>query len=105
MSTSMKVSQALPLSIEFDDPSGGIISPPPAPDATPVWTLSDSTLAGLSPAPDGLTAVLSAVAAGTVTITLTLAVAGQPWTASLSVSIAAAVPVVGGVQIIAGTPA
>lgn len=104
MALSLQLTQTLPLSIEFDDTTGAAIQPAPAPDTAPVWTVSDTTIATLMPAADGLSAALVAVAVGTVTVSLTLVVTGTAFSASLSVPVVSAAVSVASIKIVPGTP-
>ena len=76
-------------------------------DAPPVWTISDSTVATVVAAADGLSAVVTGVAAGTALVTVAASVGGNaltPGTQTVTVTpVTVGVPVA--LVIDAGTPA
>jgi hypothetical protein len=95
MAQSLLDTQIDNLSIQVNDASGNIISPPPAFNTAPSWTLTDpaGTGATLSASADGTSAVLTpAGKLGTVTVGLTATIGGQSFTASLDVAITSGAP-------------
>lgn len=105
MATTFTVGQTLPLSIAFLDQFGKAMSPTPATDTPPSWTNGTPATDTLTVAADGLSATDLGVTAGSDTINLGVAVAGKTFTATLDVSIVAAVQVLSSVNIVPGTPA
>lgn len=91
MSATLALNQLGNLSIAFLDNSNPPVAivPTPTPDAAPVWTVSDTTVATLVADPTGLTAVLTPVAVGPVTVTLALTVGGVSFNATASITVAA----------------
>jgi hypothetical protein len=60
-------------------------------DAPPQWTISDTTIATIAPAADGLSAVVTGVAAGSVLVTVSASVGGvalTPGTQTVTVTTA-----------------
>ena len=63
---SLTISQKLPLSLAYADKSGAAAV---APAGIPAWSLSDATLGSLVVAEDGQSAMLTALALGSVIVT------------------------------------
>lgn len=108
MSATDVVGQSLPLSIAFLDQNGQPMVNAPAPDSPPVWSNTTPGVETVVAAPNGLTAVATALSAGGDTINLSLAVGGVAFTASLDVTVTAPAPpaqVLTSIAIVPGTPA
>jgi hypothetical protein len=86
-------------SIGFLDTNGNPMLATPAPDAVPSWSNTTPASETLVPAGDGLTAVATALAAGSDQINLSLTVGGKVFQASLSVAVQAAPQTLGSVAI------
>jgi hypothetical protein len=102
MATTINVGQTLPLSVKYLDASGNDITADVTPDAPPAWTDTTpvtDTLTGF-----GSTATALGLAAGTDVITMDVTVGGVAFSATLDLTVAALVPVVASVEIVAGTP-
>lgn len=91
----MRYTEKETLSVTALDQDG---HPTAMPQGVPSWSLSDSSLASISPMQDGLSAVLVGKAPGSLSVTVSLGTISG----SLSVSIDPGVPVK--LQISAGTP-
>lgn len=89
------------MSIIFKDTNGNPMQVTPTPDAPPLWSGAPAPAgaATLAASANGLTAVETAVAAGTDTVSLSVVVGGRTFTATLPVSITAAAQVLGSVDI------
>jgi hypothetical protein len=87
-------------SIGFLDTNGNPMLTPPTPDAIPTWTNTTPASETLVASGDGLTAVATALAAGSDAINLALAVGGVAFTASLAVTVQAAPQTLGSVSIV-----
>jgi hypothetical protein len=94
------VGQTIDLSIIAKDQSGNMF-PLPTPDSPPVWAVGNPAVDTLTPAADGLTATDLCVTAGTDTVSLTVVVAGVSFAASMPLTVAAALPVLTSVDIVA----
>jgi len=103
MSTSVTVGHVIDFSIQYVDTSGNPMLTPVTPDSPPVWADAPASppVDTFTPSADGLTAVLTATAAGADTVSLTVIVGGVTYTASDIITINAAPQVLGGVQIVA----
>lgn len=107
MAASLQVGQTAPLSIAFLDQSGNPMATTPTPDSPPSWTNTSPTIETLTVADGGLTATLTALAAGDDEVSLTVVVGGQTFTASVAVTVTAEAPpaqVLTSVGIVVGTP-
>ncbi len=107
MATTLAVGQSLPLTIKYLDQLGNEMATAPTPDTPPAWTQSNSAAETLTPAADGLSAEVAAVAEGEDTVSLSLAVAGLSFSASLAVTVHAVAPpaqVLTSIEIVPGTP-
>lgn len=103
MTTNVTVGHQVDYSYEFVDVNGNPMQTPPTPDHNPTWSDSPSA-AGVdtfTPAANGATAVVQALAAGSDTVSFSVSVGGVAYTASDQVLIAAAPQVLGGVKLIA----
>jgi len=105
MATSLIVGQTLPLSIAYLDQHGQPMATSPAADAPPAWANTTPATETLTASADGLTASALAVGPGSDTIRVTLAVGGVQFSATLDVTVAAAVQTLTSVEIVAGVPA
>src|SRR5271157_240612 len=103
MSTSVTVGHVIDFSIQYVDTSGNPMLTPVTPDSPPVWADAPASppVDTFTPSADGLTAVLTATAAGADTVSLTVIVGGVTYSASDIITINAAPQVLGGVQIVA----
>lgn len=104
MATTFTVGQSLPLSLAFLDQNGAPMAPPPTPDIPPVWSNTTAATETLTVADDGLSAIATAVAAGTDVINVSVTSGGVVFSASLAVTVMAAPQVLTSVEIVAGTP-
>lgn len=107
MALNMTVGQTDGLTIAFLDQNGQPMATTPTPDSPPVWTASTPATDTLAIAADGLSAVDTAVGAGTDTVTLAVVVGGVTFNAQLDVNVTAPAPpaqVLTNVAIVAGTP-
>ncbi len=104
MATSLKVGQTLPLSIEFLDQNGQLMSPPPALDGPPTWANTTPGTATLTEAPDGMTASEVGNASGSDTVRVSLAHGGAQFSATLDVSVMGSGATLTSIGIVAGTP-
>ena len=68
---SLTTAQSVPVSIQDLDANGTVLSPVIPFDAPPTWTSDTPSVATVSPATDGMSATVVAVAAGSATITAT----------------------------------
>jgi len=88
------------MSIVYLDQHGNPMLVTPVPDSPPTWTQTDSTVATLTVAADGLTASEQAVAAGSDVVSLTVVVGGVTFSASLPVTVTAEPQVLTSVDIV-----
>jgi hypothetical protein len=86
-------------SIGFLDTNGNPMITPPVPDAVPTWTNTTPATETLVASGDGLTAVATALAAGSDEIDLALAVGGVAFKALVAVTVQAAPQTLGSVTI------
>lgn len=105
MAQTLNVGQTDELSIVFLDQNGQPMATSPTVDAPPGWSNTDSATDSITVSADGLTATLTALAAGTDSVNLTLAVQGKSFSASLDVTVVPAPQVLTSVEIKAATPA
>lgn len=85
--------------------AGADVKGRPAPIFTPVWTISDPTIASITPSTDGMSCTVVGLKPGTVTLTFTAEPsqgATTPLTASLPITIEASPAV--SVTLTPGTP-
>lgn len=109
MATELQIGETLPLSIAFLDQHGQPMPSNPIPDAPPQWANTTPLTEAVTAALDGLSANAVALAAGNDTIKVTLTVSGTEYTATLDVTVDAAVPMVvaptlTSIGIVAGVP-
>lgn len=94
----MAAAQTLPVghvincALVVKDSLGAVIASPPAFDAPPVWSNTAPTVDSLVAAATGLTAVDTALAAGSDTVTVTGSFSGVAMTATMPVTVTAQVP-------------
>jgi hypothetical protein len=93
------VGHKIECSIGFLDAAGNPMLVTPTPDAPPTWTNTTPATETLVAAPDGLTAVATAIAAGSDEIDLALSVGGVAFKALVSVTVQAAAQVLTSVVI------
>jgi len=79
------------LTLGFYDQNGAPMSPTPTPDSAPAWTNSTPATETIAVSTDGLTCTVTPVAAGDDTVSVTVVVAGKSYSATLGVSVVAAV--------------
>ena len=101
MSDIVTVGHLIDFSIQYVDTAGNPMLTPVTPDSPPVWTNVPSAADTFVASADGLTAVLTATAAGTDTVGLTVIVGGTTYTASDLITINAPPQTLGGVAIVA----
>jgi hypothetical protein len=101
--TDVTVGHVVTDTILFLDQNGNPMLVTPAPDAPPVWTNAPGTppVDSMSVSADGLTATITALAAGGDTIGVTVLVGGVSFAATQSLNIAAAPQVLTSVAIAA----
>lgn len=104
MATTIKVGQTLPMSIEFLDSNGNVVSPPPATDTAPQWSQNDSSVGTLSQSSDGMSAQEIGLAAGNDVISLDLVIGGKTFDATLDLTVEAVASQVASIRIVPGTP-
>jgi hypothetical protein len=95
----VNIGHAVNMSIVFLDQNGNPMLTAPAPDAVPAWANSTPATGTLVVAADGLSAVETALAAGSDVVTLSLAVGGTAFTATLPITVAAAAQVLTSIDI------
>ena len=106
MASSINVGQTLPMTIQYLDAAGNVLTGI-TPDAAPAW--SDTTPASdtLTAAADGNSATALGLAAGSDTISVALSVKGTPFSAELALTVvqpAPPPPVVASIAIVPGAP-
>lgn len=101
MSTDVFIGHTVNFGISQVDTTGLPMVTPVAFDAAPTWAESstDGSIETLTVAGDGLTAVGSAVGAGTDTVTATVIVGGVSFSASVDVVVSAEPQVFGGIVV------
>lgn len=81
----LRLDQTDTLSLMGRDHKGNPIAP--SFDSPPVWASSDGVVAGLSPASDVNSVIVMPAALGTATISVTASIGGNPYTASIDVTV------------------
>lgn len=99
MSTSVNVGHTVSMKISFLDTNGNPMLTPVTPDSPPIWSNSSPATGQLTAAPDGLSAVESAIAAGSDVVSLSVTAGGQVFSATLAIDVSAATQVLGSVAI------
>jgi hypothetical protein len=100
MSTSVNVGHNVSMKIAFLDKNGNPMLTPVTPDSPPVWSNANPAAGTLVVAPDGLSAVESAIAVGSDVVSLSVVAGGQTFSATLNIDVSAAPQVLGSVQIV-----
>jgi hypothetical protein len=97
--TTVTVGHTITCTIGYLDINGNPMLVTPTPDTPPSWTNTTPATEALAVAADGLSAVATALVAGSDEIDLSLAVGGKQFTASLAVTVQAPPQVLGSVVI------
>lgn len=87
MSVVATLGHTITCTIAYLDANGNPMLTPPAPDAPPAWTQTTPATETMAVSADGLTDVLTSVAAGTDVVGVTAVVGGATFTASLNVEV------------------
>lgn len=94
MSVAANVGQTVTNTIVYLDQNGQPMATAPTPDSPPLWTDSGSTasppLDTLTVSPDGSTATVVALAAGTDNLAVSVTVGGKSFSASVEIDISPA---------------
>jgi hypothetical protein len=97
----VNVGHSIEFAIVYLDANGNPMLTTPTPDSPPAWSNAPSapSVDSFTVAADGLTAMLTALAAGTDAVSLSVTVGGVAFSASISIEIDAAPQVLSSVAI------
>lgn len=91
MTVTVNVGHTVTNTIVYLDQNGNVMLQTPVPDKAPVWTDSGSAanppLDSVNVSPDGSTAVVTALSAGTDNLSVALTVGGSAFSASVAIGI------------------
>ena len=104
MASTIVVGEKSTLILAFLDQHDNPMVPTPKPDGAPIWTNTTPANEMVIAATDGLSAVQTALTAGSDTVSVTVIVGGNTFPAQLSVTISPEPQMLTSVRIVAGTP-